>query len=236
MTDVLIILRKELSEVFSRRSRTAELSTMAGQVAVFGFLIPFMQAPAWIAETQVLSFIFLLLPMVLSFNRSAAVFAGERERTTLESLLATPLAVSSLFFGKALAVVTQVYTMIVTATLLSVVALNVAPVSAGAGLIMYSGPALFALLVLSLAVAMFAVSGGVLISLRAGNVRTAQSLTTMLSLACLVPLMTGWIQIRLEWGFLVPAVLALGAIDAVFISFALARFNNAAAVGGRGSQ
>jgi ABC-2 type transport system permease protein len=236
MRDALLVARKELAELFSvQAGRRAQLLTMGGQVAVFGFLLPYFMAPAWIGETSVLSFIFLLLPMALSFSLAAASFAGERERRTLESLLATPLSVSAMFFGKSLAGLVQVYSMVVSSTLLSLVALNLWGRQQGLGQIfIYSGPALFALLGLSMAVAVFATSCGVIISLKAPSVRVAQTTTTFLSVLCLLPLMVGWIVIEFTWPHMAAFTLSLAAIDAAITALALARFSRAASISARG--
>jgi len=236
MRDTLLVCRKELAEMFAvQTGRRTQLLTMAAQVAVFGFLIPFFMAPAWINETPVLAFIFLLLPMALSFSQAAAVFAGERERRTLDSLLATPLSMRALFFGKSLAVLAQVYGMVSASVLLSVAALtlwvrqqDLAPV------FLYSGPALFALLGLSLVVAVFATSCGVIISLRAASVRTAQTVTTLLSVLVLLPLMFGWVRIDFSWVLMIPAALALVIVDVAITALALTRFGRAASVSARG--
>jgi ABC-type Na+ efflux pump permease subunit len=232
MRDVLIVCRKELAELFSSHaSRRAHLLTMAGQVGVFGALIPYFMAPLWLNETPALSFIFLLLPLALSSSQSAMVFAGERERGTLEALLATPLSVPALFFGKALAVLVQVYGIIVSSTALSVAVLNLwVRVHDLRGTFMYSGPALFALLGLSLALAALATSTGVIISLRAPSVRTAQMTTTLLSVFCLLPLMAGWVTIRFAWNVVLPATLALLAAAAGVTALALVRFARAASI------
>ncbi|HCW51954.1 MAG TPA: hypothetical protein DGR79_07845 [Clostridiales bacterium] len=232
MRDVLLVCRKELAELFSSHAgRRAHLLTMAGQVGVFGALIPYFMAPSWLNETPVLSFIFLLLPLALSSSQSAMVFAGERERGTLEALLATPLSVPALFFGKGLAVLIQVYGIIVSSTALSVVVLNLWVRAHGlGGTFMYSGPALFALLGLSLALAALATSTGVIISLRASSVRTAQMTTTLLSVLCLLPLMTGWVTIRFAWNVVLPATFALFAAAVVVTGFALVRFARAASI------
>lgn len=232
MRDVLLVCRKDLSELFSSRAgRRAHVTTMAGQIAVFGALVPFFMAPLWINETPALSFIFVLLPLALSSSQSATVFAGERERGTIESLLATPLSMRALFFGKGLAVLVQVYGIIVSSTIMSVVFLNLWLRINGFGAVfMYSGPALFALFGLSLALAVFATSTGVIVSLRASSVRTAQMTTTLLSVLCLLPLMTGWVTVQFTWSVVLTATLALITLDALVTALALARFAQAASI------
>lgn len=236
MRDIILVCRKELAELFAPKSgRRAHVVTMAAQTAVFGGLIPYFMAPLWLNETPALSFIFLLLPLALSASQSALVFAGEKERGTLESLLATPLSMPSLFFGKALSVLVQVYAIVAASTALSLGALNLWVRNQGLeGTFFYSGPALFALLGLSLALAIFATSAGVVVSLSSASVRAAQMTTTLISLLCLLPLMAGWVTIRFEWGVVLPATAILLIVDAAVTVLALARFSRAASVRARG--
>jgi ABC-type Na+ efflux pump permease subunit len=95
MTDWRLVLRKELSDLFGRLGRKP-LTRTIGVVAIFGILIPlrFQEAanlPAFFATFMA------FLPARLVAIES---FAGERERGTLESLLALPLTDGGIAVGK----------------------------------------------------------------------------------------------------------------------------------------
>lgn len=230
MRDVWLVCRKELAEVFwAPGARRPQSLAMLAQVGVFGVLIPYFQAPGWLQESLMLSIMFLLLPLMSAFAQTASSFAGERERKTLESLMATPLGVGALFFGKCLAVVIQSYGTVAASALASAVALNVWLLNHGGNVpFSYSGPAWFALLATSLAVTLFAVSSGVLISLRSQSVRAAQSVTLVVSILAILPLMLGVVKVAIGWRFLLPATGILLAVDAAVAGIAVVQFGRAA--------
>ncbi len=78
-----------------------ELSQMTAQQVIFYVLSVYFYAP-----------LFLMIPIMVSSVIASDSFAGEKERKTIEALLATPLLDSELFLGKVL--VSLVPSMIAT--------------------------------------------------------------------------------------------------------------------------
>jgi len=78
-----------------------ELSRMTAQQVIFYVLSVYFYAP-----------LFLMIPVMVSSVIASDSFAGEKERKTIEALLATPLLDSELFLGKVL--VSLVPSMIAT--------------------------------------------------------------------------------------------------------------------------
>ena len=68
-----------------------ELSQMTAQQVIFYVLSVYFYAP-----------LFLMIPIMVSSVIASDSFAGEKERKTIEALLATPLLDSELFLGKVL--------------------------------------------------------------------------------------------------------------------------------------
>lgn len=79
----------------------AELSGLGGQAVVIYLFLVYLLAP-----------FFLIIPLLASTVIAADSFAGEKERRTIEALLAVPISDSELFLGKVL--VSFVPSMVVT--------------------------------------------------------------------------------------------------------------------------
>jgi ABC-2 type transport system permease protein len=128
----------------------------------------------------------------------ADLFAGERERHTLESLLATRLSDQSILFGKLLAALTYGFTLTWLIMLASLVTINVA--FRGGGLLFYPLPMTLAALVFSVLISGLSACIGVLVSLRAGSVRQAQQMMSAGMLVLFLPFMLiqfipkGWLR------------------------------------------
>jgi ABC-2 type transport system permease protein len=111
-------------------------------------------------------------------------FAGERERHTLETLLATRLPDRAILLGKIGAALGYGWGMALASLLLSLISINLT--HRGAGLILFPAPTLIAILALSFLISTFAASLGVLISLRASSLQQAQQRLSMSSMLLFV--------------------------------------------------
>ena len=103
MTDIFTVAWKELREMLIQgdpRGRS-KLSLLI-VVAVFGVLIPLQNGPAWV-DSPLSIIVWGWMPFLWVSGIVADSFAGERERHTLESLLATRLSDRAILFGKLLA-------------------------------------------------------------------------------------------------------------------------------------
>jgi ABC-2 type transport system permease protein len=101
LADAATVFRKEMVElVGDRRTFGGVLGQTALVVLFLGVYLPSSDRTMWNNPLAV-AVIFFLFPALLAAAVAADSFAGERERGTLETLLATPLSDASLFFGKA---------------------------------------------------------------------------------------------------------------------------------------
>jgi ABC-2 type transport system permease protein len=113
-------------------------------------------------------------------------FAGERERHTLETLLASRLSDRAILFGKIASVVLYGYAVAILGLVASVITVNV---TAGKGrLLVYSPGAALAILTLSFLFTLLSSVLGVFISLRSSSVRQAQQATGLIGLIPIVPI------------------------------------------------
>jgi ABC-2 type transport system permease protein len=118
----------------------------------------------------------LFLPFIVVQSIIADSFAGERERHTLETLLASRLSDRAILFGKVAAAVAYGWAVGLIGAVVQAVVANFSQkhASAGAGLAFYPAGSVVAIVVLALLMALLASSVGCLVSLRAANTRQAQ--------------------------------------------------------------
>ena len=199
--DSLIVAEKELMELFATRSTKILIMQIGILGVIFGGFIPYSQGRYWIAETYLLGFHFVFVPFVVTFPFVTDCFAGERERKTLETLLATRLDEKALFLGKSLSVFAFSYVQVLMVVLIGMATINAYwwIEAGGKGLFLYSPPAFFALFGLSAAMVALATEIGVFVSLRAESVRAAQRITGVISLAILLPLFFVLALLTLDW-------------------------------------
>jgi ABC-2 type transport system permease protein len=80
----------------SSRSGRAGLLIM---IAIFGIVMPLQWGTMWVESGASLT-LWLVIPMMLAVTIVANTFAGERERHTLETLLASRLSDRAILLGK----------------------------------------------------------------------------------------------------------------------------------------
>jgi len=236
VNDIVTIVRKELKEYwYARGSLRSRLLSYLPILLIFGVVMPLQDRGSW-AETPVAGIIVMMLPFILAAGTVADSFAGERERHTLETLLATRLSDRDIYLGKVLAAVIHSVGLAWTCALLSWVTLNVT--RQGAPVFTYSSPILAMMGVGSLLMGLLTAAAGVLVSLRAATVRSAAQVFSMITLALFVggPLLLNvlpesgraWLE-RILGGVNVTAVgiaaaLIVLVIDVVLLTVGIARF------------
>ena len=198
MNDLLTVARKELREIVGGGGGRASLIRELIFVLLFGVFFPLSQGEAWRTGAVPSVFVFMI-PLFLAGPYVADTFAGERERKTLETLLATRLPDRSIYLGKILAVCTYAWGVTLLIIVASLAALNVsgagadpastlpAALSDGAsdGLYVYPLAVWIAALVGSFASGLLIAGIGTFISLRSETVRAAHQ-AMMLPLFILV--------------------------------------------------
>lgn len=207
LRDVWVVLGKEWTELRGSDSGWVTLSTLAAFLAIVGVFVPWQLGPAWIqAPWPIL--IWAWIPFFIVTTVTSDSVAGERERRTLETLLATRLSDAAILWGKWLACVTWVWAAMVLCLPVGLLSLNL---SAAGGPYLPSFPQVLGILGVSFAGCGFGAAIGVLVSLRAESVRHAQQ---VLAIGALV---TAFVPIGLlrilprEWTMEVFQTLAYGS-------------------------
>jgi len=187
IADVVTVAAKELREILSfGDTRGRSKFSLLFLIAIFGVLIPLQNGREWV-DSPISIMVWGWMPYLWVSGIVADLFAGERERHTLESLLATRLSDQAILFGKLLAALTYGFSLTWIIMLVSLVTINI---SFGEdGLLFYPVQTILAALVFSVLIAGLSASIGVLVSLRAGSVRQAQQMMSAGMLVLFLPFM-----------------------------------------------
>jgi ABC-2 type transport system permease protein len=169
--DVKTVFWKEVKEEIISNKQV--LLGLLVTVPVFGVVLPWNMGHTFMEEPYLLIFL-SLLPLVMVINILTDSFAGERERHTLETLLATRLSDHAILFGKILSAVAYAWGVTILTILTGVITVNVA---FGQGQLLLFSPLEGLLIILiTLLLSLLVTSAGVLVSLRASTVRQAETL------------------------------------------------------------
>jgi ABC-2 type transport system permease protein len=195
ITDVITIARKELKEIFVQRgSLRSGMTNLLIVIGIIGILFPLQMGTEWI--TSPLGLISAAwLPMFMSMGLVADAFAGERERHTLETLLASRLSDQAILFGKMAASVLYALGITVVGMLLGAITVNLAHPGTG----FYPAGSMAGAILFSLLGALLVTGAGVLVSLHANNVRQAYQRMSLAFLVLWLPLILGPQLLPEEW-------------------------------------
>jgi ABC-2 type transport system permease protein len=237
--DILSMAWKEWRELFQfGGSVRGGRLTLVLLLAVFGVFNPLMAGPEWVQSPGSMVY-WGWVPLMLVAGAVADSFAGERERHTLETLLASRLPDRAILLGKILAAVAYGWVLVMGMLLLSLVTINLArrawpPLlfpwrfAIGAPAIAFLGAAL-------------AATAGVLVSLRASTVRqAAQTLNLGIMAIIFAPVLAvqalpaAWKSQLMAWFLSVGSdralwsvAAALALLDVGLLMAAFARFRRA---------
>jgi ABC-2 type transport system permease protein len=184
ITDILTVMwkdRKGLMRQGGSRLRGAANQLLV--VVMLAVMLPIQMGTDWFSHslTLVAAFVIPMLAVGITVPES---FAGERERHTLETLLASRLPDRAILFGKLGLAIIYGWGMAVATLLLSAVVANA--VGWKGQVMFFTPPILLANLGISLLASGLTAGLGVLISLRSA---TAMGATQALMMFLLVPLM-----------------------------------------------
>ena len=188
ITDILTVAMKEIKELpYLRKDKSrTNLFTLIILLTVFGILLPWHVGKEWVQS--LLSMLpCVWLPFSLVGTTMVDSFAGERERHTLETLLASRLSDRAILFGKILAGILYGAGITFLCMLVSLVTVNL--VDGQGGLLLFPLPIALGLVILVLLVSTLASALGVLVSLRAASVRQAMQTFTIANAVLLIPVL-----------------------------------------------
>lgn len=236
VADIVTMIVKEWKEIFMQRSsaRTG-IFNLVIILGLLGVFMPLQVGRDWLRDAAA-PLVWSWMPIFLALSIVTDAFAGERERHTLETLLASRLSDRAILFGKIGAAVLYAWGIAVVGLLIGAVTVNV--VHAGEGFEFYAPSFFIASVVLSFLAALLISSIGVMVSLRAATARQAYQQMAMVMLGLfLIPmllprvvpqetlaaLLSGFASIN--WMQVIVGVAAgLVVLDAIVLLLAMARF------------
>lgn len=186
-TDVLTIISKEWKEMFmARGSMRSGLFSMLIMVGLLGIFMPLQNGRDWL-NNPLLILIWSWVPVLITLSMVTDSVAGERERHTLETLLASRLPEAAILLGKIGAAVFYAWGIMLTGLLLGVVTINLAFPASPA----FYDPRVFGgVLVFSLLTSWLFSSIGVLVSLHSKTARQAyQKMSVVFLLLWFIPML-----------------------------------------------
>jgi ABC-2 type transport system permease protein len=234
--DILIIMWKEWKEIIIQRGSTrGGIISLIVIVLILGVLPPIQWGPAWV-ESPFALVLALWIPLMLVSNVVSDSFAGERERHTLETLLASRLSDRAILFGKLATAISYGWGIALATVLLGLISINL--VHGGNGILVYEPRMGLGIILSSMLSAGLSAGVGVLVSLRASSVRQAQqTLGLAIMLVIFVPIfglqaLPTDIQMEIanilleldSWRVLSIILIILVGVDTTLIGVAMARF------------
>jgi ABC-2 type transport system permease protein len=179
--DILTIIQKDLREILSARgSRKSSLIYLGIVVGLIGVFMPIQSGRLWLSE-PIVPMVWSWFPVFLMISMVTDSIAGERERNTLETLLASRLSDRAILFGKIAGAVIYGWTISLVSNLLAVVTVNISDPTGGFQF--YTLSLFLILLFLPLVIGILMSSLGVLVSLNAPTARSAYQKLSLVMLA-----------------------------------------------------
>ena len=232
MSDLWTMIWKELKDEILQGGRQAFIRPLL-IIGIMGVILPWQFGPRWLAFNSVVILVVVYVSFFFISSFIGDAIAGEHERHTLETLLASRISDRAILLGKVIVVVGYTWILILVSLLVGSVVVNV---TQGAGVWTFYAPfgLLIYTLVLSLLSSLLVASGGVLVSLHSPTVRQAQQTLALASLGLAVLLILGLRSVptdlisSLSNNQILFFVLAgLAILDAILLGIALASFKRA---------
>jgi len=199
MNDLLTMMWKEAKDLLFQGGWRALIRPVL-LVGILGVYLPLQFGLQWLALSPIEIAVILWIPFSVIISFIGDAIAGERERHTLETLLASRISDRAILLGKVIVTVGYAWGMALVSLLVGLVLVNL--FHGDDRWAFYHPFDLFLeVLALSLLCCVLGASAGVLISLRSATVRQAQQI---LSIGTLVLIFGG--------------VFAMQALPATFLS------------------
>ena len=122
INDIGSVIWKEIRELMQGGSRGKFAPLIL--VVIYGIVFPLQAGRSWVDSYQMLVFGSGILPVFLVLAVVADTFAGERERHTLETLLASRLSDRAVLIGKIRAVVIYGWGLTVVSLVVAFIVVN----------------------------------------------------------------------------------------------------------------
>lgn len=226
------VVWKEAHELFQQRGLRGALFNWLIMVGLGGIFIPLQSEGQWFSNPFFM-IVWAWLPMISVMQIVSDTFAGERERHTLETLLASKLTDQAILWGKVLSVVFYGWSIQFASLILAAVVENIATWTGS--IQFYTVTTLVGLVPLIMLLIVLVAAFGTLVSLRSATVRSAYQkmmigfFILIFGFSALAKVMPGWITFLesiqdIKLPTLLLGSLGLLLIDSILIMVGASRF------------
>ena len=228
MSDILTMLWKESKDVLFQGGWRSLIRPLI-VIGIMGIYLPLQLGPQWVALAPIGMLLLLWIPFFVIISFVGDVIAGERERHTLETLLASRMPDRAILLGKVIAIVLYAWGMGVISLLLGLVLVDLFRTQ---GNWMFYPLDLFVdALVLILLASVLAASAGVLISLKVSTVRQAQQILSVGTIVFVFGIIfvlqsvpANVISLLSYSQFLIIVMAVIAVLDAILLGLSLVSF------------
>ena len=228
MSDILTMVWKESKDVFFQGGWRSLIRPLI-VVGIMGIYLPLQFGPQWVDLTPIGMLLLLWIPFFVIISFIGDVIAGERERHTLETLLASRMPDRAILLGKVVTTVLYAWGMGVLSLLLGLVLVDLFRTQ---GNWMFYPLDLFVdALVLILLASVLAASAGVLVSLRVATVRQAQQILSVSTIVFVFGIIfvlqavpANVVSALTYSQFLLIAMAVIAVLDAILLGLSLVSF------------
>ena len=228
MSDILTMVWKESKDVLFQGGWKSLVRPLF-VIGIMGIYLPLQFGSQWVALTPLGMLLLLWIPFFVVISFIGDAIAGERERHTLETLLASRMPDRAILQGKIIATVLYAWGIGVLSLLLGLVLVDLLRTQ---GNWMFYPLDLFVVaLVLILLASVLATSAGVLVSLKVSTVRQAQQILSVgtivfvFGVTFVVRALPANVVSSLTYPqFLLIAMAVLAVLDAILLGVSLVSF------------
>lgn len=184
MSDLWTMIWKETKDSVVQGGWSALIRPLL-LIGILGIVLPWRLGQQWLDLASAAMGLVLFIPLIVIISFVGDAIAGERERHTLETLLASRVSDRAILLGKVIVTTSYAWSTVLIGLLLGLIVANLSK-GQGSWHFYTHGDLLLEALALSLLSSLLGVSGGVLISLRSATVRQAQQLLIVATLVLVV--------------------------------------------------
>jgi ABC-2 type transport system permease protein len=212
MSDILTVMRKERLMLFRYRGGRMRFVLTLLSPLLLAFYVSWSSGIRWV-EQPVPVFPCALVAVLAVIIVVPETFAGERERHTLETLLATRLGDASILFGKLGLAVAFSMILVVVVLALGLITANI--FHWGGEPLLYTAQSLTVTLTVSLLLSVLVAAVGVIISLGSETVQEATQ--TLAGVVLVPPIILGMLVLIFRRKFVYMLMLAAGPVSGLVV-------------------
>lgn len=183
MSDLAAIMWKEWRSIIAGRARRQVL-LVGGMLAFWAVVFPIQTGSDWVSDPVPVAILAIAMPVVMVGIIVPDAIAGERERHTLRTLLASRLPDRAILYGKLVFAV--VVSWLAAPLVLAIALITVNVTADAAGFLFYDAGMLVSVLTAGLLISLLTGGIGIFVSLRARTAQEAQQVTVF---AMMLPMM-----------------------------------------------